>query len=219
MLVTPVAAQDTPVVTVDFRELRFSPESTSNLSTNFEAFRTDSTLVDLLEDNDTLFWEYIEGFDSNYLEDTSLASYAIVSINSTGFYQTIVALDPSSGDLEWVRSLRSSYSENYTMAVRTATDFFADDGHYWGLCEEIILLPGSSVGQSADAVWRFKFYLVGETERWTLLISTAGTLLTFSFEDVPCQSCIDYTPFVIFGFASAIVIVVVVAYYMKMRKH
>ena len=218
LLIPPVQAQDTPVVTVDFRELRFSPEDTAPLVISHDAFRTDATLSSMLDGNITLFWEDLGGFDSNLGIDSDVSSYALVSINDTGFFQTIVALDVADNSLEWIQPLNTSLSANYSIAVRTATDFFADDGHYWGLCEELILLPGSSVGQSVVAVWRFKFYLVGETERWTLLIDTDGNMLSFDFEDVPCQNCIDYTPFVIVGFTSAIVFVIVVAVYVKNRR-
>lgn len=218
LLISPVQAQDTPVVTVDFRELRFSPEDTTPLTISHDIFQTDATLSSLLDDNVTLFWEDLGGFDSNLGIDPNVSSYALVSINDTGFFQTIVALDTEENSLKWIKPLNTSLSANYSIAVRTATDFFADDGHYWGLCEELILLPGSSVGHSVDAVWRFKFYLVGETERWTLLIDTDGNMLSFDFEDVPCQDCIDYTPFVIVGFTSAIVFVIVVAVYLKNRR-
>ncbi len=219
LIVAPVKAQDTPVVTIDFREIRFTPEDVSVLSSNFEVFRTDSRLVDMLTDNNTLFWESIGGYDSNFWVDDDISSYALVSVNETGFYQSIVALNPDNGDLEWIRELRSSYSSNFTHAVRTATDFFADDGHYWGLCEELILIPGAIVGLPDDAVWRFKFYLVGETERWTLLVDTNGDMISYQFEDIPCQSCNDYTPYVIAGIASVIVLVFASIYILKIRRH
>lgn len=214
-----VSAQDEyPVVIIDYREIRFSPEETISLQNTYAAFRTEPSLVTLLDGNNTLFWEYLAGYDSNLLADSSLQSFGIVTVNESGFFQTIVALDAESGDLVWLRSLNETYSTNFTRAVRTATDFFADDGHYWGICEEVMIVPGSAVGLSQNAVWNFKFYLAGETERWTLQIDTAGNLLTFQFQDVPCQDCIDYTPIVIIGFASAIVLVFVVAMLVRNRR-
>ncbi|MDF1539252.1 MAG: hypothetical protein P1Q69_10165 [Candidatus Thorarchaeota archaeon] len=218
--ILPIAsAQDGyPVFLIDFREVRFSPEEKTSLQNSYTAFRTEPSLITLLDGNNTLFWEHLAGFDSNLDENFSLKSFGLVTVNETGFYQTIVALNAENGNLEWMRRLNETYSANFTAAILTATDFFADAGHYWGVCEEVMIVPGSSVGLSQHAVWNFKFYLVGETERWSLQIDTDGTLLAFQFQDIPCQDCIDYTPLVIIGFASAIVIVFVVGMIVKNRR-
>ncbi|MFW9931491.1 MAG: hypothetical protein ACFFDR_02460 [Candidatus Thorarchaeota archaeon] len=215
--ILPTQAQPYPVVTVDYRELQLVPEDFSILSESVEAFRTDDLLISLLQENDTLFWEEIGSYDASLMFNVSLASYAIVQLNSTGFYQTIVALNSETLEVEWLDIIASTISANYSLAVRTATDFFADDGHYWGLCEEILLVPGSHVGLDIDAIWLFEFYLVGETERWTLMIDTDGVLQDFQFIDVPCQECVDYTPLVILAFSSSIIIVVLVGFFLKNR--
>ncbi|MFW9907007.1 MAG: hypothetical protein ACFFEF_00410, partial [Candidatus Thorarchaeota archaeon] len=63
-----------------------------------------------------------------------------------------------------------------------------------------------------------RFYLVGETERWTLRIDTAGSIIDFDFEDVPCQNCVDYTLFIVAGLAGAIAAIVAIAYVLKIRQ-
>jgi hypothetical protein len=86
---------------------------------------------------------------------------------------------------------------NFSVVVESATDFFADDEHYWGLCEEIMVVPGTLVSQSETHVWRFKFHLVAEGERWVLLLSTSGELLHSVVENIPCQECTDWTTIII----------------------
>ncbi len=219
IVIPTVSAQDGyPVFVIDFREVRFSPEDKTSLQNSFAIFRTEPSLTTLLDGNNTLFWEHLGGFDENLNEDSSLNSFGLSKVNESGFYQTIVALNAESGDLEWVRELNETLSENFTAAIRTATNFFADDGHYWGVCEEVMIVPGSSVELSQRAIWNFKFYLVGETERWSLQIDTDGNLLAFQFQDIPCQDCTDYTPLVIIGFASAIVLVFVAGLLVKNRR-
>ena len=212
----PVNAQTYSVVTVDYRELQLVPEDISELS-NMEVFQTEVQLSSLLGDNDTMFWEPIGSYDASFTLNSSISSYAIVQVNQTGFYQTIVALDSQTMELEWYKLVNSSFCDNYTLAVRTATDFFADDGHYWGLSEEIVLVPGEYVGLGFKAIWIFKFYLVGETERWTLMIDTDGVLQNYQFQDVPCQNCTDYTPFVILASSSSVVVLVLAGYILKKR--
>lgn len=211
------AQDDYPVVVIDFREIRFAPEEKTSLQNAYIPFRTDTTLLSLLEGNNTLFWEHLGGYDFNLNENTSLKSFALVTVNESGFYQTIVALDASTENLEWIHRLNETYSANFEVAIRTATDFFADDGHYWGICESAMIVPGSSVALSQAAVWNFQFYLVGETERWTLQIDIDGNLITYQFQDVPCQDCIDYTPLVIVGIAAVPVLAVLIARALKNR--
>ncbi len=212
----PVNAQSYSVVTVDFRELQLVPEDMHELS-SIDAFQSEEELAALLEDDDTMFWEVIGSYDASFASNSSLSSYAIVQVNQSGFYQTIVALNAQTMDLEWYEFVDSNFTENYTLAVTTATDFFADDGHYWGLSEEIVLVPGEYVGLDFSAIWLFKFYLVGETERWTLMIDTNGFLQNYLFSDIPCQDCTNYTPLVIVAFSASIILVVMVGYIIRKR--
>ncbi len=217
MIAIPVDAQDYPVVTVDFRELQLVPEDTTPLKNSVAAFRTEDSLISLLESNNTVFWEHLGAFDASFEPDSSIDSYAIVQMNESGFYETIVALDATTGDLVWARLVDTNLSANFTLAVTTATDYFSNDGHYWGLSEEIVLVPGANVGLDVVAAWVFKFYLVGETERWTLFVNTDGGIETFEFTDIPCQSCNNNTILVIAGLSGAIVLLVSFGLYMKRR--
>ncbi len=208
MLISPIHAQDYRVITVGFRELQLAPEDMAALSNSIDAFRVEPALQQLIQDNDSMFWEELGDFDESLEQNTSLSTYAIVRINESGFFQTIVALDDATHELEWIKPLSPSFTQNYSRAVQTATDFFANDGHYWGLSEEIVIVPGTNHGLDSKAAWLFRFYLVGESERWTLLIDTNGVLQDFQFEDIPCQTCINYTGLVIIGLSSSIIIMV-----------
>ncbi len=218
LLILPVYAQDRRVVRIGYRELQLAPEDMSALSDSIEAFRTNPELQQLIQDNDSLFWEKLGGFDESFESNISVSTYAIVRINETGFFQTVVALNSETDNLEWVRTLDQSFTLNYSLAVRTATDFFVDDGHYWGVCEEIVVVPGTNYGLDSKAVWLFRFYLIGESERWTLLIDTNGFLQDYLFEDVPCQTCTDYTVLVIIGLSFSIVVLVLVGSHWR-KKH
>ncbi len=209
-------AQSYTVVTVDYRELQLVPEDMSELR-NIQSFQTESALVNLLEDNDTVFWEAIGSYDASLELNSALSSYAIVQINQSGFFQTIVALNAQSMALEWYEPIDSTLTQNYTLAIKTATDFFADDGHYWGLSEEIVVVPGSLVGLDIDVIWLFEFYLVGETERWTLMIDTNGILQDYQFRDIPCQDCVNYTPLVIIALSSSILVVALAGFIVRKR--
>ncbi len=217
MIIPCVSAQGVTVVTVDYRELQLVPEDSSNLTRTVNAFNVEPALVDLLDDNQTFFWQHLGGFNENFTQDPSLSSYAIVQMNQSGFYQKIVALNSETGNLEWIRPLQGHFIENYSLVVRTATDFFANDGHYWGLCERIVVVPGANVGVNSEAVWVFKFHLVAESERWTLYIDTDGVIQSYSSQEIPCQSCNNNTVLVVLGLSTSVVIVVLAGAYLRKR--
>ncbi len=217
MIIPCVSAQDVTVVTVGYRELQLVSEDTSNLTRTVNAFDVEPALVNLLEDNQTFFWQQLGGFNENLTQDPSLSSYAIVQMNQSGFYEKIVALNSETGNLEWIRPLQGQFTENYSLVVQAATDFFANDGHYWGLSERIVVVPGVDVGINSAAVWIFKFHLVAESERWTLYIDTDGVIQGSSSQEIPCQSCNDNTVLVVLSLSTSVVIVVLAGVYLKKR--
>ena len=156
------------VVVVNYRELRLAPEDLTALTAISPQFTSNHALSELLADNDTLFWEPLGGSDRDLSANSSVSSFAVVQINETGFYETIIGLSPDNQTLEWVASLNSSVSANLSTIVVAATDFFTEDGRYWGLCEEIVVLPGHLVGIDVDYVWMLTFHLIAESERWTV---------------------------------------------------
>ncbi|MEE9352849.1 MAG: hypothetical protein V3U94_00335 [Candidatus Thorarchaeota archaeon] len=195
LIAVPVAAQDSdyPVVVVNYRELRLAPEDMTALTAISSQFTSNHALSDLLADNDTLFWEPLGNSGRDLSANSSVNSFAVVQINETGFYETIIGLSPNNQTLEWIASLNSSVSANFSIIVVAATDFFVDDGRYWGFCEEIVVLPGHLVGLEVDHVWRLIFHLVAESERWTLFIESSGQILDTQYSQLPCQTCYDYS--------------------------
>jgi len=211
LLAVPVAAQDSgyPVVVVNYRELRLVPEDFTALTAISSQFTSNHALSELLSDNDTLFWEPLGGSDRNLSVNSSVSSFAVVQINETGFYETIVGLGPDNQTLEWVTFLNSSVSANFSIIAIAATDFFVDDGRYWGFCEEIVVLPGHLVGLDVDYVWRLTFHLVAESERWALLLESSGLILDTQHSQIPCQTCYDYS--LLFAGAAIVTAIVVFA--------
>ncbi len=195
LIAVPVAAQDSdyPVVVVNYRELRLAPEDLTALTAISSQFTSNHALSDLLADNDTLFWEPLGGSDRDLSANSSVSSFAVVQINETGFYETIIGFSPDNQTLEWVAFLNSSVSANFSTIAIAATDFFVDDGRYWGFCEEIVVLPGHLVGFDVDYVWRLIFHLVAESERWTFFIESSGQILDTQYSQLPCQTCYDYS--------------------------
>ena len=195
LIAVPVAAQDSdyPVVVINYRELRLASEDLTALTAISPQFTSNRALSELLSDNDTLFWEPLGGSDRNLSANSSVSSFAVVQINETGFYETIIGLSPDNQTLEWVAFLNSSVSANFSTIVIAATDFFVDDGRYWGLCEEIVVLPGHFVGLDVDHVWRLIFHLVAESEMWTLFIESSGQILDTQHSQLPCETCYDYS--------------------------
>jgi len=206
VLAVPVYGQDDLVtVRVGYRELQIVPEGTDSLVSQYDPFSSNNFLNELATNNDTLFWEGIGQYGADLITDTTASTFSIVQINETGFFQTNIGLSVDNQTLLWVSQLDSDITSNFTAIVESATDFFADDNLYWGFCEEIILLPGDFVGMDEPLVWRFKFHLVAESERWTLILGQSGALLFSSFEEIPCQSCFDWTPvFVIVSILAAV---------------
>ena len=221
LIVLPVTAQDSeyPVIVVNYRELRLAAEDLTALTAISTQFTSNQALSKLLADNDTLFWEPLGGSDRNLSANSSVSSFAVVQINETGFYETIIGFSPDNQTLEWVAFLNSSVSANFSTIVIAATDFFAEDGRYWGLCEEIVVLPGHLVGLDVDYVWRLTFHLMAESERWTLLLESSGFILDTQYSQIPCQTCYDYS-LLIAGAAivTAIVVFALVIMWTRQRK-
>ncbi|MCK4484687.1 MAG: hypothetical protein KAU89_07670 [Candidatus Thorarchaeota archaeon] len=220
LIAVPVAAQDSdyPVVVVNYRELRLAPEDLTALTAISPQFTSNHALSELLADNDTLFWEPLGGSDRDLSANSSVSSFAVVQINETGFYETIIGLSPDNQTLEWVTFLNSSVSANFSTIAIAATDFFVDDGRYWGLCEEIVVLPGHLVGLDVDYVWRLAFHLMAESERWALLLESSGFILDTQYSQIPCQTCYDYS-LLIAGAAIVTAVVVFALVVMWTRRH
>ncbi|NOR39177.1 MAG: hypothetical protein GQ580_06290 [Candidatus Thorarchaeota archaeon] len=221
LIALPVTAQDSdyPVVVVNYRELRLAPEDLTVLTAISPQFTSNHTISELLADNDTLFWEPLGGSDRDFSANSSVSSFAVVQINETGFYETVIGLSSDNQTLEWIASLNSSASANFSTIVIAATDFFVDDGRYWGFCEEIVVLPGHLVGLDVDYVWRLTFHLTAESERWTLLLESSGFILDTQYSQIPCQTCYDYS-LLIAGAAivTAIVVFALVIMWTRQRK-
>ncbi|MCK4280432.1 MAG: hypothetical protein KAW94_07635, partial [Candidatus Thorarchaeota archaeon] len=181
-------------------------------------FTNNHALSELLSDNDTLFWEPLGGSDQDLSANSSVSSFAVVQINETGFYETIIGLSPDNQTLEWIASLNSSISANFSIIAIAATDFFVDDGRYWGLCEEIAVLPGHLVGLDVDYVWRLTFHLVAESERWALLLESSGLILDTQYSQIPCPTCYDYS-LLIAGVAIVTAVVVFALVIIWTRRH
>jgi len=220
LIALPVTAQgsDYPVIVVNYRELRLAPEDLTALTAISPQIASNQALSKLLADNDTLFWEPLGGSDRNLSANSSVSSFAVVQINETGFYETIIGFSPDNQTLEWVVSLNSSVSANFSTIVIAATDFFVDDGRYWGLCEEIVVLPGHLVGFDVDYVWRLAFHLTAESERWTLLLESSGFILDTQYSQIPCQTCYDYS-LLIAGASIVTAVVVFALIIMRTRRH
>jgi hypothetical protein len=209
-LVTDSSAQSTyPVINVGYKEIRLVPEDFGLLVEEAPVFGTNPVLSTLLEQNSTMFWEALGQFGSDLGVNSSAYSYSVVQINDTGIFITVVGLGSGLQSVEWIDALSPTITENYSLIVDKATDFFNDDGHYWGLCEEIMVLPGGLVERTEAVVWRLVFHLVAEGERWTLLYSTNGVHLDTLSIPVPCQSC-DYSPYVILGVSGTISAIIVI---------
>jgi len=220
LITVPVAAQDSdyPVVVINYRELRLAPEDLTALTAISLQFTSNHALSELLADNDTLFWEPLGGSDRDLSANSSVSSFAVVQINETGFYETIIGFSPDNQTLEWVAFLNSSVSANFSTIVIAATDFFVNDGRYWGLCEEIVVLPGHLVGLAVDYVWRLVFHLVAESEIWTLFIEGSGQILDTQHSQLPCQTCYDY-PLLIAGAATVTAVAVFALAIVWTRRH
>ncbi len=187
-------AETYPTVNIGYIELQLEPSDFSPLTTSFAPFRENEEIVTILAHNSTMFWTALGPVGENLEVNHSVSAFAIVQINNTGFYETLIALTTDNQTLEWVSPLSSETIANFSIVAEAATSFFSDDGHYWGLCEEFIVLPGSAMGQSLNHVWRLTFHLVAEGERWMLILDDNGNILTTQAWDIPCQSCPDPLP-------------------------
>ena len=201
----PIPAQSTdyPVITVGYRELRFSPEDLPQLAVSVPLFSSDPTLTGIVSDNDTVFWEALGPAGQDLELNESVSTFALVQLNHTGFFELLAGLSPDNTTLQWAVYLNDSITGKFSTVVIAATDFFAEDGRYWGICEEFAVLPGFIVGQSINIVWRAKFHLVAESEEWTLLLDSSGAILDTHFEKIPCKACADYAVPVVVGVSVA----------------
>ncbi|TXT57698.1 MAG: exported protein of unknown function [Candidatus Thorarchaeota archaeon] len=201
LLIAPVSAQyDTyPTVIVNYREIRMVPEDFSFLSMQAPPFSSEVTLSNLLSSNNTFFWEPLGNYNATFVQEPDVSTFTVVQVNNSGFFQTIVGLSSDNQTLKWVRHLDTTIASNFTVVVEEAIDFFADEDRYWGLCEEIVVLPGSLVNLDDEYIWRFKFHLVAESQRWTLLFDTSGSLLTYHATTIPCACCDNSLPVIILG--------------------
>ena len=200
-------AQGYATIIIDSREISVVPEDSAPLLAAHPEILADPEAADIVQSNRTLFWELIGPYGPDLSPNSSLSSVVLVQIDSGNFTEYVVGLSASDGSVVFTHELDSSTMGNLSAVVGNATDFFIGDGLYWGLCEEMILLPGSCLEQSADLVWRFRFHLIAEGERWTLVLDTSGTILQQYVSTVPCQSCSDLS--VIVAAASVIGVVTV----------
>ncbi|TFG12112.1 hypothetical protein EU537_10520 [Candidatus Thorarchaeota archaeon] len=206
LLVIPfyVAGQETSSIIIDYREVQLVPDDFDSLQSFEPAFSTDPTLRGILDSNSTMFWTSLGQTGYELTENLSVRSYAICQVNASGFSQQIVGLSPEDGSLQWVESVPSELQANFSVAILEATEFFINDSRYWGLCEKIVLIPGSTAELEVGVVWKVSFYLVAETERWSLYLGVDGSILKVESSDIPCQSCIDYTPIIVVVLASIV---------------
>jgi hypothetical protein len=209
---------DYHTIVVNYREIQLvQEEGVNSLLTTYPALQSNPEISDIIGDNSTLFWEAIGAYDVDFSSNSSMRTIVLVQINSTGFFQTHVGLNEQQDAILSISLINPLYSTNFTNVVSSATDFFVDDGHYWGLCEEIIVVPGSLEGRSEDIIWRVKFYLVAEQERWTLLLDTSGLILNSQAITVPCQSCDNSLPIILGASGVAVVTIIIIVYLVQRR--
>lgn len=184
-------AQDYATITIDSREISLVPEDPAPLLAAHPEILADSDAADIVQSNRTFFWEDVGPYGPDLSPNSSLSSVVLVQVDSGNISEYVVSLSASDGLVFSTQRLDSSSMGNLSAVVRSATDFFINDGLYWGLCEEMILLPGPFLQQGVERVWRLAFYLIGEGERWTLVLDTSGTILNEYASTVSCQSCSD----------------------------
>lgn len=180
------------------------PEDFDRLQSLEPIFSTNPELKRILDSNSTMFWTSLGQTGYDLSENQSVRSYAISQVNTSGFNQQIVALSPDNGSLLWIEYVPLELQANFSIAILEATEFFINSSRYWGLCEKIVLIPGSTAELEVEVVWKVSFYLVAESERWSLYLGTEGSLLRVESLDIPCQSCVDYTPVIVVVLASII---------------
>ncbi len=211
IIFTPIKAQtDYPTYVFNFIELKLVQEESTSLLTSVPLFASEPELVTFLSDEDVLFWEHLGPFDNKMQQNTSISSFAFVRINETGFFETIIGLSPDNHSLLWIEPLSSVAAENFTSSLNGSIEFFTNQDKYWGLCEEILVLPGSIISSELESVWRYKFYLIESSELWTLYTDSMGHVLDADVTITPCVSCTVCPILVILGFTSVVVVVLIV---------
>jgi hypothetical protein len=206
LLIVPfhVRAQETFSITIEYREIQLARDDFDRLQFLENTFSTDPALERILDSNATMFWTSLGQTGYDLSANLSVRSYGICQVNNSGFNQQIVALSPEDSSLLWIESVPSEFQANFSVAMLEATEFFINSSRYWGVCEKIVLIPGSIEELDPGIVWKISFYLVAESERWSLYLGLDGSLLKVESSDIPCQSCIDYTPVIVVALASAI---------------
>ncbi|MGY5854806.1 MAG: hypothetical protein RTU92_14655 [Candidatus Thorarchaeota archaeon] len=211
-----IRAQDEyPVVYVDFVELRLVPEDITNLVSSIPLFTSDSELISLLGENDTLFWEALGQTGMDLSHNQSVSTIAIIQLNETGFFQTLVGLSSDNESALWKHVLDIPAVDNFSVVTNSTVQFFVDQDKYWGRCEEIVLLPAHLNPYDAELVWRFSFYLVEDSERWVLYVNPTGQVVDSQVNTIPCASCALCPIPIIVGISVVIVIVVLVVLFKK----
>ncbi len=201
---------DYPTYVFNFIEIRVVPEDFSALQ-DIPIFSTNEELSTLLEDEETVFWEELGPTDKDLSLNQTFNSFAIVQVNETGIHQSVVALSTDNETLLWVESLDANLTNTFLEALNSTIQFFEDANKYWGLCEEIMLLPGH-FNDLAAPFWRFAYHLIAESEKWILLVDLDGHLLHSALQDLPCQSCdLCYIP-IILGVTGVLIISILFIY-------
>lgn len=211
------AQSDFPTITVNYRELRLVPDDFDGLKDKHSIFTSEPSLEMIVNSNSTLFWQDIGPFDSNFSLDMSFSTFAIVHINTSGFFQYLVMLSPDNRSLCQTNLFQPDNENEFAAIIETATDFFASNDHYWGLCEEIIVIPGSLENIDTRYLWRLTFHLVAEGERWTLLINSTASIVSMYSEVIPCQSCSNPLPVIVES--SSLIVIGLVVVYVLFRKN
>ena len=208
---------DYPTYVFGFIELRLVPEPTDSLLSSVPLFGSDQQLASLLESDDFLFWEPIGHSDANFDVNNSMSSFALVFVNETGVSETIVALSPDNLTLLWVQRVQNLTIDDFIIVLNSTIQFFTGQGKYWGLCEEIVLLPGAFIESENQRVWRFQYLLTENSERWTLYVDTVGQIIDSEMEGIPCQSCTFCTLLVILCISASIIAIIIVILIFRKR--
>ncbi len=186
----PIRAQESfPVITVNYREIRLVPEDTTTLTSQHSVFLKNPSLYNILSSNSTIFWEAIGGINPDMSPNNTVSTFALVQINITGYFQCMAVLSHDNNTLVNLTLFGPEHDGEFVSIIESATDFFAESDHYWGLCEEIVIIPGTLVNLNSSYVWRLRFHLVAESERWTLFLNSTASILSARFTKIPCKAC------------------------------
>ena len=204
----------------DFIELRVAPESSDILRSSIQLFTSEQKLVSILDDDDFLCWNSLGPYDLNFDFSDSISSFGMVLVNESGFYEFIAALTSDNLTLLWIEELPGISLDTFIIALNSSVQFFADQSKYWGVCEEIIILPGASIDLEPHRVWKFQYLLTEDSERWILYIDSEGQIIDSAVVEIPCQSCTLCTTVIILGISFSLVVIAVIILILRGRmKH